>query len=364
MNTKHLLIAALLSSAFAPALAWQTGTGLPFTDFAEADDGPGKHEVVRERFVMKGRDGAMLEHFGPGMMLGAHGKAVKNAPYSAEAVNEYQQTLADGNQIVTRRSSLSYRDSAGRTRHEVRDEGGAVRNITITDPAEGVTYVLRPDAKTAMKIGPHREIARLAGEQARVHVDKMRSDAGDRVIVKRIERDARRVERDAEREARADLREDMKRDMGPLREEIRIRVARDMAAHGPMPGMDRIGPAIARSFGDVKWSSKASTKDLGSKEIEGVKAQGTSRSYEIPAGEIGNRNPIVVSSESWYAPDLQVTLLTRHSDPRSGERTYRLSNIKRGEPAASLFAVPSDYTVKDTMADIRKSIKVQKDAAK
>lgn len=377
MKTKQILIAALLAGAFAPALAWQTAVGADLAVMelaeAEADDspagpGPTGREIVREHVVLKGPGGAMMEHFGPGMH-GARARAVKNAPYSAEAVNEYQQTLADGNQITTRRSSMSYRDSAGRTRLEVRDDSGAVRNITITDPGEGVTYVLRPDAKTAMKIGPHREMARIAGDKARAEIEAMRGEAGERVIVKRIERDAKRIEREAEREARQGLRADMKADMAPLREEIRIRVAKDMAghAHGPamaMHGIDRIGPALAGAFGDIKWSTKSSVKDLGSKEIEGIKVQGKMRSYEIPAGEIGNRNPIVVSTESWYSPELQVTLLTRHSDPRSGERTYRLSNVKRGEPAASLFAVPSDYTVKDTMADIRKSIESKKEAAK
>jgi hypothetical protein len=76
------------------------------------------------------------------------------------------------------------------------------------------------------------------------------------------------------------------------------------------------------------------------------------RSYEIPAGEIGNRNAIVVSDETWYAPDLQVTVYTKHSDPRSGDTVFRLDSLKREEPAASLFSVPSDYTVKDPLAKL------------
>jgi hypothetical protein len=100
----------------------------------------------------------------------------------------------------------------------------------------------------------------------------------------------------------------------------------------------------------MRWASKASVKDLGSREIEGIKAQGKSRSYEIPAGEVGNRNPIVVASESWYAPELQVTVLTKRTDPRTGERSWRMSNVKREEPAAALFSVPSDYAVKDVMS--------------
>jgi hypothetical protein len=106
----------------------------------------------------------------------------------------------------------------------------------------------------------------------------------------------------------------------------------------------------------MKWAGKATTKDLGTRDIEGVKAQGKLRSYEIPAGEVGNRNPIVVSDESWYSPELQVTVLSKHSDPRSGDSIYRLSAIKREEPAAALFTVPSDYTVKDVMANVARTI--------
>jgi hypothetical protein len=102
----------------------------------------------------------------------------------------------------------------------------------------------------------------------------------------------------------------------------------------------------------MKWASKASTKDLGTRDFNGIKAEGKLRSYEIPAGEIGNRNPIVVADETWYAPDLQVTVYTKHSDPRSGDTVLRLDNLKREEPAATLFAVPADYTVKEPLAKL------------
>jgi hypothetical protein len=40
--------------------------------------------------------------------------------------------------------------------------------------------------------------------------------------------------------------------------------------------------------------------------------------------------------------------MTKHSDPRTGETIYSLSNITRGEPAAGLFDVPPDYTIQDS----------------
>jgi hypothetical protein len=51
-------------------------------------------------------------------------------------------------------------------------------------------------------------------------------------------------------------------------------------------------------------------------------------------------------SERWHSPDLNVVVFTCHADPRSGERIYRLENIKRDEPNAELFKVPADYTLK------------------
>jgi hypothetical protein len=78
--------------------------------------------------------------------------------------------------------------------------------------------------------------------------------------------------------------------------------------------------------------------------IEGVQAEGTRTTLTIPAGAIGNDLPIQVVSERWYSPELQTVVMTKHSDPRMGDTTYRLTNINRNEPAPSLFQAPADYT--------------------
>jgi hypothetical protein len=88
-------------------------------------------------------------------------------------------------------------------------------------------------------------------------------------------------------------------------------------------------------------------EDLGKQTIEGVVAEGTRTTVTIPAGEIGNERAIEIVSERWYSPELQLVVMTRHSDPRSGEMTYKLTNINRAEPAKSLFEVPAGYTVKE-----------------
>jgi len=88
-------------------------------------------------------------------------------------------------------------------------------------------------------------------------------------------------------------------------------------------------------------------EQLGKQSIEGVEAEGTRTTVTIPAGEIGNERPIEIVSERWYSPELQLVVMTRHSDPRFGETTYKLTNINRTEPAKSLFEVPGDYTIKE-----------------
>ncbi len=99
---------------------------------------------------------------------------------------------------------------------------------------------------------------------------------------------------------------------------------------------------------DAEAATIAETLTRIGLEVEGVEAEGKRITHTIPAGEIGNDRPIEIVSESWYSSELQVLVMTRHSDPRRGETTYRLTNINRAEPDRSLFEVPADYTVRDT----------------
>lgn len=85
-------------------------------------------------------------------------------------------------------------------------------------------------------------------------------------------------------------------------------------------------------------------ESLGSKTINGVTAEGTRFTRAIPAGKIGNDKPIVITTEEWYSPQLQMVISRTHTDPRFGTMTYQLSNINLNEPPQSMFVVPEDYT--------------------
>ncbi len=341
MNHNNILLAALLT-ACAPAWADE-----PAEAVAEArvekhviEAGPMNHTMHFDSTTM---------HM---PMLHSRSKLVKNAPYTAEVISERVQNLPDGNQIVNKTTAMTYRDSAGRTRQEIRDGKGELRRITIVDSAEHVTYVLNPKDKKAIKMSMkmERETARVAAEKARERIEQLRKEGkipagepGDgHVIVKRIER--------------TDGSGNPHRTM----EEVQVRVAQSVSA-GLNVELARVAPLVATAFNDVKWAQRPATRDMGTKDFDGIKAEGKMRSYEIPAGEVGNKNPITVSNESWYSPELQITVYSKQSDPRSGDRIYRLANLKRDEPAAALFTVPTDYTVREMNTRTRTMVeKVEK----
>ena len=97
---------------------------------------------------------------------------------------------------------------------------------------------------------------------------------------------------------------------------------------------------------------KSKIEDLGTSSIEGVNAQGTRITFTVAAGELGNERPFDIVNEVWYSADLQAIVVSKHSDPRSGDVSYRLTGITRSEPPASVFQVPPDYTVTQMLAPV------------
>jgi len=241
-----------------------------------------------------------FEFMSAGMAM--EGKLVKGAPYSAEASNESVQTLADGNRIVHRNTSKLYRDSEGRTRREqtldsigpFAASGRARQMIFINDPVAGVSYTLDPEAKTAR----------------RVPVIKFSGDG----------------------------------------HEIGLRLDVEAFSSGTATGTANGNVIISRSIerhAAAGPSANVSKEELGKRSFEGVEAQGNRSTLTIPAGQMGNEQPLRVVTESWYSGDLQLTVSSETRDPRMGTSSYRLSNINRSEQPRFLFEVPSDYSLQE-----------------
>lgn len=247
------------------------------------------------------------------------GKVVKGAPYSAEAVTETVQVLADGNRIVNRSSSNIYRDSEGRERREqTLDAFGPVKTakpvktVSIWDPVAKVGYSLDERTKTARR-SPVR-ISSANGAMAGGLVSAFSSSSpGVRVITGDS----------------PDVMTTIPVPPPASGESLTIHYSNSVISTG----------------GNLVNSDRMRKEDLGERVIEGVKAQGTRTTIVIPAGEIGNERPIETVSERWYSPELQTTVMTRRSDPRTGETTYKLTLVNRSEPPRTLFEVPPDYEI-------------------
>jgi hypothetical protein len=253
-----------------------------------------------------------------GSEMSFDGKVVKGAPYSAQAVTESVQTLADGNRIVRKTTAQVYRDSEGRTRRDqtlgiigpYAAAGDPPQTYFINDPVAGVTYILDPATKVAHKM-------------ARIELrEKIGQGAPDKAI----------IERKLSGGAAA----------GAAKSETHTFTFTAPPAPPDGPGAPKV-----EFFAYDNKTVDAKTEKLAPQNIEGVQAEGTRTTETIPAGQIGNEQPIQIVNETWYSPELQVTVMTRHSDPRFGETTYKLTNIVRGDPSPTLFQVPTDYTIKE-----------------
>jgi hypothetical protein len=88
------------------------------------------------------------------------------------------------------------------------------------------------------------------------------------------------------------------------------------------------------------------TTDLGSRSVNGIAETGKQVTETIAAGTIGNAAAITITRTSWVATDLKVPVSIQNSDPRFGNTDMELTNISTAEPAATLFQVPSNYTIK------------------
>ena len=276
------------------------------------------------------------------------GKLVKGAPYSAQAINESVQTLAGGNRIVRQNTSTVYRDSEGRTRRDqtitvvggYSAAGEPAQTTFINDPVASVNYILDAKNRTARKIDYS---AKIAAEKGMVEAMKAKADA---MKAKAAEGGTSAGEKIAAEKAAAAGREfkfEMRTGGGP----------------GAGPVVAGGGPGgFVMMMGDKKNTRK---EELGKQTIEGVEAEGTRLTTTIPAGEIGNEQPIEMVFENWYSPELQTVIMSKHSDPRSGENTYRLTNINRTEPAHSLFEVPSDYTIQEAGPPAEMRYKIERE---
>jgi len=253
---------------------------------------------------------------------------VVGAPYAAMKVTKTVWKLGDGTTITRESSTNVARDGEGRIREEIQNTsasslGGKQRNrtidtISIADPVDHtITTLSRPPIKTAfrMKLPDVAEMKTPSSGLAGVITahppppppPKLANPANNAIVYV----NAPPVPKAA------------------------------TALNGPK--RDFSGGGVV----SLGWKDEVKTEELGEQSLGGVVTMGKRTTTVIPAGEIGNDQPIRVTHEEWYSPDLKVVVKSRDFDPRSGERTMELVGLSREEPEASLFKVPEGYTVRD-----------------
>ncbi len=233
-------------------------------------------------------------------------KLVKNAPFSATLTIETLESKADGSVLTRTATSRIYRDEEGRTRRDRMPDSSASavpntdqqpQSTTINDPVAGFTYTLDHRAQLA-----RRSTLRALPEP----------DANEQKIVTGS--------------------------IAPTRDQT----ARNQIL--PMPNVGGSGHGIRNATSGTSFAGPKNTP-LGEREIEGISAEGTRVSVRIPLGAMGNNHAMEIVVERWYSSELNTTVLATRTDPRFGEIVYRLTNIERGKPAATLFIVPQEYKI-------------------
>lgn len=345
MNIRNLMAAGVASLV-----------ALPLASTAALAQGP--HADGGPVMVLKaqGKPGERSQAVFISSEMNFEGKIVKGAPYSAETINESVQTLGDGNRIVSSNRGTVARDGEGRLRREhsisrfgpFAKSGEPSTMIFITDPVSSTNFIIDSNEKTVRK-HPMPNV--------RVWHDAKKGDVqlGDAEVIVTVDANAPEGETIVRKEIRG------KEDGATVRKfDVRTEGSNDVVIVttpdtenivGPQMRMRSHGPGPMPMAGGFRYEvtemGEPKTESLGKKVIEGVECEGTRKTVTIEAGAIGNERAIDIVSESWYSPELQLVVSSRHSDPRFGETSYRLANVSRAEPDKSLFVPPADYKVED-----------------
>jgi hypothetical protein len=271
--------------------------------------------------------GAAISGGGAGVIHGAMqlspppfaAPVVVGAPYSARRVREQVQVAADGTRFTnTFGQETLYRDSQGRTRTERPIIGGTPPGspppdlpllVEISDPVANVGYTLETQNRVAHRFSYGAAPARAGRGGAVVAGGIAAGAAGFRAGT-------------------------FSGSIPPPPPGSSAPAAVITSPLAPQDAGGRPRPTIAH-------------EDLGIQTVEGVAARGDRIVTTWPTGSQGNDRPFQTTVENWYSEELQLTVLSKSTDPRRGEETMRYSNIDRAEPPSSLFAPPPDYKLAD-----------------
>jgi hypothetical protein len=97
----------------------------------------------------------------------------------------------------------------------------------------------------------------------------------------------------------------------------------------------------------TSFGSNVRLEDLGAGVLDGIEVHGYRRTITLSGDSTGTGKPVALVDEYWYSEELRVNLLSKHSDPRTGNLTMSVTNLNRTEPDPNLFEIPQGYKVVD-----------------
>jgi len=124
------------------------------------------------------------------------------------------------------------------------------------------------------------------------------------------------------------------------------RVARQSTLAGPPHTVPPLNWAQNEPPGE-SLPPNVQDEDLGASVIAGFDVHGYRRTVTVPENLSGTGKPVNVVDEYWYSDDLQLDLVVKHFDPRTGSLAMTVRSININEPAVELLEVPPGFKIVD-----------------
>jgi len=226
---------------------------------------------------------------------------ITGAPYAAEQVSEFVETIPNGTRIGHVSKEWLYRDFEGRVRVErsmvnFTDVDAPFRFVQIVDQIAGYQYFLDPVNRVA-----HR-----------ITVPPVTPDMVPPAIPSIADLSSKSFHQDT----------------------LRTGIA-------------------------VQDALQITTESLGTRWIEGILARGTQTTMRATGASFGNDHSMIRRTEAWVSEELKVLVLTKREDPKYGDMVTTMHNYRSINPDPGLFRAPPDYTIVDEAGEFSVDIAVR-----
>ncbi len=231
-------------------------------------------------------------------------------PYSAEFTISTVKTLADGSTITQKSTEVQALDAQGRTMIAITSvptssDEPAMTKVSVFDPVAGTSLLW--DSQSKMATLAKRPLPQSTRAPCTATTDNVTGG----------------------------LTQD-----GPLSSNGNV-------GPGAPTGLTGMAARITGAAQPARVNTNTTIEYLGTETIQGFATRGSRITQTIPAGAIGNSEPLVSTRESWQvnAQGIGLTVREVDNDPQNGKRVTELEKFTLGEPDAAGFQPPEGYEI-------------------